>query len=86
MRYIWEPHDITPGRRVSAYNRTESYIVVYTAGTGDARYGSASLADGMIWLPPSKTPAEVADAFNKAGMRPDTVSTEDIGKNPARPD
>lgn len=85
MRYIWEPHDITPGRRVSAYNRTESYIVIYTPGHGGSRYGCASLTDGMIWLEASKTPAEVAEWFNKSGVRPDTVSVEDVGENPAIP-
>lgn len=85
MRYQWEAHDISVGRRVSAYNRTEGYMVVYMPGTGDARYGVVSLADGMIWLEATKTRQEIAEAFNDAGIVPDAIDVKDIGTKPQPP-
>ena len=83
MKYTWEQQDIIVGRRVSSHNRAENYIIVYTVGTGLDRYGCASLEDGMIWLAATKTRAEVAAEFNKAGMRPDSVDTSDAkGEQP----
>lgn len=85
MRYTWEPHDIIVGRRVWAWNRTEAYIIGYTPGAEAARYGVFSLSDGMVWLSPTKTFAEIAKALNEAGMVPDAIHPADIGDPPVPP-
>lgn len=79
MKYVWESHDITCGRRVqSAHRPSEIYMIGYNPLVYERKIALISLNDGMI-AASGKTKREMADDFNSNGMRPIDIRLDDIG-------
>jgi hypothetical protein len=77
MKFTWEVDDIRAGRRVTAWNDTEEYVIGYDHRIIDPQQHLAliSLADGII-VEYGLSRVGMKNALNKSGMRPVTVEKE----------
>ena len=80
MRYTWEECDIRAGRRISAHNRSEQFLIGWSQaqqGVGVTHYHIISLADGMTTTE-ALTKLDMKEYLNKFHLRPDDILLGDI--------
>lgn len=71
MKFTWEPGDIQVGRRVTAHNRSEDWMIGYEPLTRreDGNILLFSLKDGMI-ATCGRTAKQMAQHLNESGSIP----------------
>jgi len=83
MKFIWEPDDIRPGRRVQLNRKSPAdlgeYMIFADNALGNAaRFGLICLGTGLV-LHKGETTTQLADRMNDEGIRwaPITVNDDD---------
>lgn len=80
MKYVWELHDIVPGRRVQSPGRsTEVWMIGYDPAESDEGNRTLiSLNDGMAAMR-KRTAGDLMREFNHNGYRPMELRLDDVG-------